>query len=156
MVTLSMSDQPATSKDYWNAHTWELPSHAPSAHAPTGAQRSVAVGAVVCPLTLVQAVRKALDENRWLKKHGVNVSRFVGSVARSESYKQSHLANRAEALRARKVLKELSGQDGAEEMTITDDGDVHLPILPPSMTTWTCTARPRNTLYTEFLKDSAI
>ena len=130
----AMSDQPATSKDYWNAHTWELPSHAPSAHAPTGAQRSVAVGAVVCPLPLVQAVRKALDENRWLKKHGVNVSRFVGSVARSESYRQLHLANRAEALRARKVLKELSGQDGAEEMTITDDGDVHLPILPPSPT----------------------
>ena len=126
----AMSDQPATSKDYWNAHTWELPSHAPSAHAPTGAQRSVAVGAVVCPLPLVQVVRKALDENRWLKKHGVNVSRFVGSVARSESYRQLHLANRAEALRARKVLKELSGHDGEEETTNTDHGDIHLPILP--------------------------
>jgi len=45
-----------------------------------------------------------------------------------------HTANRAEALRARKVLKELLGQDGEEETTNTDDGDINLPILPASQT----------------------
>lgn len=123
----TLADRMATSSDYWNAHTRELTSKALSAHAPAGAQRSVAVGAVVCAVSLVQSVRKALDQNRWLKKHGVNVSRFVGSAARSESYRQLHMANRAEALRARKVLKESAGQDEEEETT-----DVSLPPLPES------------------------
>ena len=124
----TLTDRMDTSSDYWNAHTWEFTSQAPSAHVPTGAQRSVAVGAVVCPVSLVQSVRKALNQNRWLKKHGVNVSRFVGSAARSESYRQLHMANRAEALKAKKVLKESAGQDEEEE--ITEEDNVSLPPLP--------------------------
>ena len=122
----------ATSNDYWNAHTWELTSQGASAHVPTGAQRSVAVGAVVCPVSLVQSVRKALDQNRWLKKHGVNVSRFVGSAARSESYRKLHMANRAEALKARKVLRESAGQDEEEEEEEEEERAdyVSLPPLP--------------------------
>jgi len=119
----SLAGRLEASADYWAAHTWELPGLLPSAHAPAGTQRSVAVGAVVCPLALVQTVRQALDQNRWLKKHGVNVSRFVGSAARSEAYRRLHTANRAEALRARKLLKE-----STEETT--EDGSDNMPPLP--------------------------